>query len=141
MHKNAVFSCFTNDELVEVDPVDSRRLDAVERGLIAIQGQEIHGGIAGAVSDFDQAGGGGGVGSGDRCVGGTGQAHFGSKSEGIIRHLISGSRFEVNNYEIRGVCPGVIGGIDGCLEGRDGAGSIVDRCNFFPRGLNEWIDL
>jgi len=135
LHKDSVFSGFTDDELVEIDPVDARRLDAVERSLIAVQGQEIYGGKAGAVGDFDQACGSGGRGGGDRCVGCTGQTHFGSKSEGIIRYLIGGSRFEVNQYEIRGISSCVIGGIDGCLQGRNEAGSIVDRGHDFPAAL------
>ena len=133
LQQNTVFSGFTNDELVEIDPVDSLCLDAVERGLIAIQGQEIHGGIAGAVGDFDQAGGGGGVGSGDRCVGGTGQAHFGSKSEWIGRDLIGRSRFEVDDQKTRGVVSPCV--IDVHLQGGEGAGSIIDRGYDFPATL------
>ena len=133
LQKNTVFSGFTNDELVEIDPVDSPRLDAVERGLIAIQGQEIHGGIAGAVGDFDQAGGGGGGGGGDRCVRGTGQAHFGSKSEGIGRHLIGCLRFEVDDQKTRGVVSPCV--INVHLQGGYGAGIIIDRGYDFPAAL------
>ena len=89
-----------DDQLVDADPTDSGRLDAVEVGLVSIQGQVIDRRVAGTAGNFDEACCGAGGGCGDRCVRGPGQTHFGSEDEGTGGDQIFGIGFQIDNEKL-----------------------------------------
>jgi len=55
LEENSILSGLADEELVNADSVDSWRLDAVQVRPIAVEGQKIHGRVAGTSSDFDEA--------------------------------------------------------------------------------------
>ena len=117
LEENSILSGLADEELVNADSVDSWRLDAVQVRLIAVEGQKIHGRVAGAPHDFDEACCSAGRGCNDRCIGSPRQTHFRSKNQGTGGDQIFGIGFQIDDDKTGGVGRPCV--VDGRLQVRD----------------------